>query len=189
MLEIITQSLHNDGLFLFCVYAGCGVLAIQFSLNFFSFTDGHNTEVESDEGKKLKWMSMQSIGGFLMMFGLSAITCKNEFKMSLSASLIMAVTVGLLIIFLTQFIFNSAKRLRSTGHVFNIQDAIGKEGLVYHQILKEKMGRITLNLNNITREIDAISHEDIPSFTRVIVINKENDTTVVVVALQEVTHE
>jgi hypothetical protein len=82
-------------------------------------------------------------------------------------------------------ILKLAKKLSSSGSVYRIEEAIGKEGYVYLCIPKGGKGKISVSLQNFTHEIDAISHhaEDLPSFMRVKIIEKCDDTTVIVAPL------
>ncbi len=75
-----------------------------------------------------------------------------------------------------------AKSLNSSGSVFKIEDAIGKEAVVYQRISIGGVGKISICMNDFTREIDAIEHkqEAVESFTRVYVLKKADPNTVVV---------
>ena len=63
---------------------------------------------------------------------------------------------------------------------------IGKEAMVYQRIPKGGVGKITLSLNDLTYEIDAISHqnEELSSFIQVQVLKKSDEKTVVVVPIK-----
>ena len=92
---------------------------------------------------------------------------------------------GLFAALVIRLIFTLAKKLRSSGTVYRIEDAIGKEGYVYQSIPKGGRGKISVELQHFTHEIDAISDsmEEIPSFNRVKIIEKSDDRTVVVIQL------
>ena len=78
--------------------------------------------------------------------------------------------------------FFIAKKLRSPGTVFRIEDAIGKEAMIYQRIPKGGSGKISVSLHHFTYELDAISfeQEDLPSFTFVQIIEKFDEKTVIV---------
>jgi hypothetical protein len=78
-----------------------------------------------------------------------------------------------------------AKRLQSTGSVYRIEDAIGKDAYVYQSIPKGGVGKISVSLNHFTHEINAVSYDskELPSFTLVKIIEKKDDNTVVVAHL------
>ena len=139
----------------------------------------------SGYSKKFKWLPMQTITGFLMMFGWTAITCQNEFGLEDSITIVIALTSGIFAALIIHFIFKLAEKLRSSGSIYRIEDAIGKEGYVYQWIPKGGKGKVSMSLQNFTHEIDAISNhpEDIPSFMRVKIIEKSDEKTVVVAPL------
>ena len=140
---------------------------------------------DSADARKLKWLSMQTLTGFLMMFGWTAITCQNEFGLQNTLTIGISIAAGLFAALVIRSIFKFAKKLRSSGNIFRIEDAIGKEGYVYQSIPKGGRGKISISLNHFTYEIDAISkhHEDLQSFMRVKIIEKIDDKTVVVTLL------
>ena len=121
-----------------------------------------------------------------MMFGWVGLTCRKEFDFSVWQASLAALAGGILSFFCSGFIFNLAKRLRSAGMVFRIEDAIGKQATVYQRIPKGGAGKISLSLNNLTYELDAISDhsEELSSFTQVQVIKKSDEKTVVVVPIK-----
>lgn len=175
----------DEPLLWFCALAGTGLFFIQFILSFLG-ADPHS-EIEDGgleiEAGKFKWLSKQALTGFLLMFGWVGLTCRKEFACSLTISLFIACAAGIVAMFLIGWIFKMAKKLKSSGTVFKIEEAIGKEAMVYQRIPQGGMGKITLSLHNFTHEIDAISHaqEDLPSFILVRIIQIANDNTVVVV--------
>lgn len=162
-------------MFWFCSIVGTLLFAVQIYLSFHdfdSFADVSN----------FKWLSKQALTGFLMMFGLTGVTCQEEFALSTGMAVLISLAVGLLTLFLTAYLFNSAKKLQSPGSIFNLDDAVGKEASVYQRIPNDGVGKITIALNQQTFEIDAASldRKEIGSFARVQVIKKLDDNTVVV---------
>lgn len=163
--------------FWFCAVAGTGMFVIQLMMTLL----GSDMDDSHAEDGKFKWKTRQALTGFFMMFGWSALTCALQFHFSLLPTFLIALTTGLLAAFITSLIFRLAKKAHSSGTVFNIDDSIGKEALVYHRIPKQGSGKITVSLHDITHEIDAISEGDeIASFTQVQIIKKMDDKTVIV---------
>ena len=86
-IDYYNDLIKSDSIYWFCALSGSGMFLIQFIINIFGFTDQDNfdvvdaTDASSDfsDAKKFKWVSMQAITGFLMMFGWTAITCQSEF--------------------------------------------------------------------------------------------------------------
>ena len=174
MIEYLKEI--DDSLFWFCALTGSGLFLIQFLLTLIGDLDN-----ESHSINDFKWLSKQAITGFLMMFGWVGLTCKKEFECTNLTSSFIGFLCGIVAMVITGFIFKMAGHLKSSGTVFCIDDAIGKEATIYQQILKGEKGKISLSLNGFTHEIDAISlDEEIPSFTPVHIINKVDDQTLIV---------
>ena len=143
------------------------------------------------EDSKFKWMSRQALTGFMMMFGWVGLVCTEQFEFSILMTLLISTAAGFTAAFIATLIFHLAKKAHSPGTVFKIEDAIGKEAIVYHRIPKgsstgSSAGKISISLHDFTHEIDAISlyEEEIPSFSSVQIIKKADDKTVVVIPLK-----
>lgn len=194
-INYFNELIKSGSIFWFCALAGSGMFLIQFIINIFGIADHDNfdtSDVVSDnaghdsaDARKLKWLSMQTITGFLMMFGWTAITCQNEFGLQNTITIGISLAAGIFAALVIRSIFKLAKKLRSSGSIYRIEDAIGKEGYVYQSIPKGGKGKISMSLQHFTHEIDAVSHhhEDLPSFMRVKIIEKSDDKTVVVTPL------
>lgn len=119
-----------------------------------------------------------------MIFGWTALTCSNQFGLSLLPSITIAIAAGVFAAYVICGLLKLARKLHSPGTHFRIENAIGCEAYVYQTIPKGGRGKISISLQNFTHEIDAISHhlEELPSFTQVTIIEKKDDHTVVVIA-------
>ncbi len=186
MLNYILNFFHfinSETFFWFCALIGSGMFLIQFLLSIFGVADQDELDAgdRGDEGK-FKWLSMQAISGFLMMFGWTALTCQKEFGFHYLSTISISFAIGIFAIIITSSIFKIAKKLQSAGNVYNLDEAIGKEAFVYHRIPKGGMGKVSLSLQDLTYEIDAIANdqEELPSFTRVQVIKTKDAKTVIV---------
>ena len=193
----LLEFLQSDSIFWFCALAGSGMFLIQCILNLFS-SFGHEgldadrdlsdlpdeVDVDYADARKFKWLSMQTITGFLMMFGLSALTCQ-EYGLHNAITITIALAVGILTAYIMRFFLKLAKKCVSSGSVYNIEDAIDKEAYVYQRIPKGGRGKISITLKQLTHEIHAISDhtEELPSFMRVKVIEKSDGDTVIVTPL------
>ncbi len=197
-INYLNELVRSGSIFWFCALAGSGMFLIQFIINIFgmgnhdSFDSSnvssdtiHDGSQSSADARMLKWLSMQTITGFLMMFGWTAITCQNEFGFQVPLTIGISFASGIIAALIIRSIFKLAKKLKSSGSVYKIEDAIGKEGYVYQSIPKNGKGKISMSLQNFTHEIDAISHhnEDLPSFVRVKIIEKSDEHTVIVAPL------
>jgi len=183
--------LNKETFFWFFALSGSVTLFIQLILNLFGLSDHHDigdTDIDTGEidTSNFKWLSKQALSGFFMMFGWIGLSCLKEFEFNLILSLAIAFIAGVLAMVASGFIFKMARKLHSSGTVFKIEDAIGQEAMIYQRILKKDKGKILISLNNLTREIDAIAlnEEEIPSFTKVKIINKVDENTVSVVPIK-----
>lgn len=174
---------EKDHLFWFCALSGSGLFLIQLVLYFM----GADAE-DADEGssQNFKWLSKQAITGFLMMFGWVGLACKKELGYSPPTATLMAIAAGAVAMIISGAIFNLSRKLRSTGTVFRLDEAIGKEASVYQRIPKGGAGKISISLQDITHEIDAISlnGEEVGSFTQVQIIKKADEKTLVVTPIK-----
>ena len=59
--------------------------------------------------------------------------------------------------YLTAWMFSKAKKLVSSGSVFDINQALGKTATVYAKIPAQGKGQIQIVVADLTHEIDAIS--------------------------------
>lgn len=177
------QLLEQDTIFWFCAIAGSGMFVIQFALTLFGISnDSETSDSVEMEAAKIKWLSKQALTGFLMMFGWSALACKKEFAFSLPATACLSIVAGLATVAITGFIFKSAKRLHSSGTVFDLDKAIGKEATVYQRIAKDGVGKISVSIDGHAHEVDAIAAdgEAIDSFLSVRIVKKIDSKTLAV---------
>lgn len=185
-LRALLSLFSKDSLYWFCALAGSGLFLIQFLLsilgaNHDNLDHGHHHEGGSD--LQFKWLSKQALTGFLMMFGWTGLTCKSEFGLQGPLSGAIAAMAGLAAFFVTGLIFKLARKLKSTGTIFRIEETIGKDAVVYQRIPKQGSGKISLVLHDHTYEIEAVSkiEEEIASFTQVQIISIEDGNIVGVV--------
>lgn len=197
-INYFNELIRLGSIFWFCALAGSGMFLIQFIINIFGMGD-HDTfdtsDISSDtihdggqdsaDARTFKWLSMQAITGFLMMFGWTAITCQNEFGLEDPITIGISLASGIFTALIIRSIFKLAKKLRSSGSIYRIEDAIGKEAYVYQCIPKGGRGKVSMSLQNFTHEINTISHhyEELPSFMRVKIIEKSDENTVIVAPL------
>ncbi|MBI3259883.1 MAG: hypothetical protein HYZ54_10475 [Ignavibacteriae bacterium] len=180
----LNEFLSKDSIFYFCAFAGSGMFIIQFLFSLFG--GDHHDQASDPSGETdslaFKWLSKQAITGFVMMVGWVRLTCRKEFGLNGIVSAAFALAGGFLSILFIGLIFNGARKLRSSGTVFRIEEAIGKEGMTYHRIPKGGMGKVIVSLHNHTHEIEAISlqEEELPSFTTVHIVKKVDEKTVLV---------
>jgi hypothetical protein len=184
----LQKIFSTDPFFWFFALVGSGMFVIQFLLSLFGFTDDHTHDISDDihghaDAHGFKWITKQTLTGFLMFFGWVGLTCRKEFSFSNFSSAVYGVIGGLAAVFATALIFKLAKKMHNPGAVFKIEDTVGKEAIVYQRIPKDGSGKISLSLYQQTYEIDAVSlkQEEVPSFSHVHILKIENDKTVSVI--------
>jgi hypothetical protein len=182
----ISKILSQDTLFWYATIIGSLSFVIQALLTLFG--GSHDIEDHSIEAdfSQLKLLSKQAITGFLMIFGLSGLACRKEFGLDIVPSIFLSILAGAVAVYLNALIFKGAKSLRSRGSVFKIEETIGKRATIYQKIPKNGVGKITISLNDLTHEIDAMSYEakDLESFSSVEIIKKVDEKTVVVAPIK-----
>lgn len=149
MIYYFNELVQSGSIFWFCALAGTGMFLLQFIVNFFGMGDLDNFDggdlpsdtihhggQESVDIRKFKWLSIQAMTGFLMMFGWTAITCKNEFELQDSTTIGISFVLGLFAAQSIRTIYKLAKKLISPGSVYRIEDAVGKEGMSISASLK-----------------------------------------------------
>lgn len=134
--------------------------------------DSHDHHIDHDSDSAFKSISITSLFGFLMMFGWVGLAAYVQHSQPLGFSLILATLSGVLLSIISTLLITGSAKFINPGTVFNVHDAIGKRGTVYQTIPAHGQGRITVTIDDISREIDAISHDHIPlpSFTSILVI-------------------
>lgn len=180
--------MEQDSLFWFCALLGTGLFIVQFLLTLLggAFADDLDDAGLHLDAGKIKWLSKQTLTGFLLLFGWVGLTCKKEGHFSETLSCSLALAAGFFSMLVTGWLFKMAKKLHSPGAVFRLDAAIGKEATVYQRIPSTGTGKISVSLEGMSYEIDAISAscEQIESFTKVQIIKKADETTAVVVPWQ-----
>jgi hypothetical protein len=174
--------IYTESVFWFCALGGTGMLVIQLVMALMG-TD-HDDAIGFEDAK-FQWMTKQGVTGFLMMFGWVGLTCHLQLMLGTLSTLLISVGAGALSAFISALIFHVAKKAHSSGSVFKMGDAIGKEAMVYQRIPLNGSGKISIVMNELTYEVDAISAgQEIPSFTSVQIIKQADDNTLVVIPLK-----
>lgn len=133
---------------------------------------GHSGENSSDAlDVKFRLFTIRSILAFFTVFSWAGIATSRS-GMSHISSIIIAVALGFILMFIVSFIYYSASRLVEDG-TMDIKNAIGKIGEVYLTIPKKEkgIGKIQVEIQGVLREMEAITYgEEIENGEKVIVI-------------------
>lgn len=173
----------QDRIFWFFALLGSGLFLLQLCVSLLGIIeDDAGGEPGMGDAIRVKWLSKQAIVGFLMLFGWTALACRHEFAFSLPATLLWACIAGAVAMIVSGFLFCSVRRLHSSGTVFNLDAALGKEAMVYQRIPQGGIGKISISIDGHAHEIDAISYNGRPidSFLQVIVMKKIDNQTLAV---------
>lgn len=172
-------------LFSICAWGGTLIYALRVVIGFAGSAD-LDASIDSTEhhfsDDAFNFLSLNTLVGFLMMFGWGGLVAYKQFDLSQALSIFIALLSGVFFVIVTQWIFKSAKKLTSSGTVFDVQKVVGKQGKVYQEIQPGKRGVVQVILDDFIRELDAISidQSEIPSFKPVEIIKAIDSKTVIV---------
>ncbi|MBU1099098.1 MAG: hypothetical protein KKA84_01750 [Bacteroidetes bacterium] len=138
-----------------------------------SETGDSNVHHVDDSDISFKLVSLNSITGFIMMFGWAGLASYIQFQLNGTISFLIAIIIGTLCMFLTAYLFKLALKLHSPGAHFDIHKSVGTVGEVYLKIPAKQIGKVKLTVNDETRIVGAISEDkvDIDSFKTVKIIS------------------
>ncbi len=124
--------------------------------------DGHHAD--SDIG--FKFLSIQGITSFLMMFGLVGLALYRQSRMGTIISMAGGFAAGTASVWMIAKMFSLVLRLQSSGTI-PIESAVGSQGKVYMTIPENGVGRVLINVRSSLREYDATSQNSQPIDTGV----------------------
>ena len=115
----------------------------------------HGGDAAMDTDFSFKFVSIQGISAFFLMFGLVglAITKGNG---GIFWSILGGTAAGLVTVYIISLIFLVMTRLQSSG-TMRIENAVGQTGTVYLTIPANGTGRVNVSVQGSRRELDAIS--------------------------------
>jgi hypothetical protein len=147
---------------------------------------GHSPELEASDGA-FKLLSLNSITGFVAMFGWAGLAAYSQHKLPFTFSLLIAGFSGFGVLVITAALFYFAMKLKSPGAQFNIAQAAGATAEVYLQIPPSGTGKISFVSNGTKHQCDAVSgnHQLINSFEKVRVTKIIDSHTVAVLPFTE----
>lgn len=171
-------------IYLICAVAGGTLLVLRVVLMVVGFGDadasgGDLTDLGSHDaglaghdthGGSFNFLSLQSIAGFLTLFGLVGMGLLKV-NASETLSLLGALAAGALTAWATGMIFLSMRRLQSEG-TLQVNNAVGQTGTVYLTIPEKGTGEINVTVQGAQRTLDAVSEhgQRIPTGTIVKVV-------------------
>ncbi len=159
-------------LFLVCAGAGGTLIVCQFLLSLLGVggdhhgfggdhgghDSGHGGNHETHaENWFLGLLTFKTVSTAVTFFGLGGLTAQY-YDLPPASVLIAAVLAGLSAFYLVAMMMKGMAKLRADGTV-NIDAAVGRHGTVYLRIpgFKAGPGKVTLNLQNRTVELEAVT--------------------------------
>lgn len=127
---------------------------------------GHDGDL-SGHGGAFNFLSIQSIAGFLTIFGLVGMGLLR-INVSDVLSLVGALAAGALTAWATGMIFLSMRRLQSEG-TMQVSNAVGQVGTVYLTIPEKGTGVVNVTVQGAQRTLDAVSENGLRIATGTIV--------------------
>lgn len=131
--------------------------------------------IEMDSDPSFSFLSLQSILAFLMGFGWMGYACLHEFKFSQITTLLCAIVIGLIFMFIMAFLMFSVKKLEKNVKK-DLATSIGKTGKAYTNFDNNGYGKIEIEVSGQLSIIDAYNMTDTPikSFETVEVIGQKD---------------
>ncbi|HWR72270.1 MAG TPA: hypothetical protein VN604_03790 [Nitrospirota bacterium] len=174
--------------FLFCAAVGGFFVLIRLIMQFMGAntdtdptvdapvdTDVHHTD--SDVG--FKFLSLQGLTAFFMMFGLTGFALFRQSNMGHLISILGAMAAGFASVWVIGKLFAMVGKLQSSGTI-PLKSAIGCEGTVYLNIPANGAGKVLITVSNRLREFDAMGKDgaELKTGTAVRIVSVSGDRLV-----------
>lgn len=169
--------------FLICAGLGITLILCQFLMGLFGLGGDHGDLTDShfdgshggghDTGSEnwfLGMLTFKTISTAITFFGLGGLSA-SYYNLPTPSIMIAAIACGLLAFYSVAMVMKGMTKLKADGTV-NIEAAIGQHGTVYLRIpgFNEGPGKITLNLQNRTVEMEAVTYgPELPTGTAITV--------------------
>ncbi|MCD4672161.1 MAG: hypothetical protein K8R77_05795 [Anaerolineaceae bacterium] len=109
----------------------------------------------TDTDVSFKFISLQGLTAFFMMFGLAGLALSKSAQPDL-VSLMGGIIAGAFTVWVISRIFIGAQKLQSEG-TLNMQNAIGLSGTVYLTIPAGDIGKVNIILQGALKEFNAVA--------------------------------
>lgn len=117
---------------------------------------------DMDGGAGFQFFTFKNGVAFFAIFGWVGISCLHN-GFSLITSIIIAGICGLFMMFIAAGIFFYINRLQSSGNL-DYNNAINATGEVYLEVgsNRSKMGKVQINIQGSSRDLNALTDSDLP---------------------------
>lgn len=139
-----------------------------------------DADADSSSDTSFKFLSMQSLTAFFMIFGLIGLALLKA-NLHVLLTLLGGSLAGFSTAWLLGWLFAKLRQLQSDGTI-RIKNAIGEKGSVYLTIPPKGSGQVQITIQGSLKVYDAISEDGkkIPTGEQIKVIGVENNQTLVV---------
>lgn len=187
MVKVFSDFNGLEIFFLICAVIGGFFVVVKLVLQFIGSDAGTDINVDgdididhADSDIGFRFLSLQGLSAFFMMFGLVGLALYRQSQMGIVLSSIGAVAAGMASVWVIAKLFQGASRLQSNG-TLKTEDAVGCTGTVYLTIPQGGTGQVNLNFRNHRREFNATEKNggEVPTGTPVRVVKVNANILVV----------
>ncbi|MDD2270676.1 MAG: NfeD family protein [Desulfuromonadaceae bacterium] len=187
MVKVFSDFNGLEIFFLICAVIGGFFVVVKLVLQFIGSDAGTDINVDgdididhADSDIGFRFLSLQGLSAFFMMFGLVGLALYRQSQTGIIISSIGAVAAGMASVWVIAKLFQGAARLQSTG-TLKTEDAVGYTGTVYLTIPQGGTGQVNLNFRNHHREFNATEKNgaEVPTGTPVRVVKVNANILVV----------
>lgn len=187
MVKVFSDFNGLEIFFLICAVIGGFFVVVKLVLQFIGSDAGTDINVDgdididhTDSDIGFRFLSLQGLSAFFMMFGLVGLALYRQSQLGIILSSIGAVAAGMASVWVIAKLFQGASRLQSNG-TLKTEDAVGCTGTVYLTIPQGGTGQVNLNFRNHRREFNAteINGGEVPTGTPVRVVKVNANILVV----------
>lgn len=175
--------------FLFCAAVGGFFVLIRLVMQFMGGDTDTDPTVEApvdtdvhhaDSDMGFKFLSLQGLTAFFMMFGLTGFALFRQSNMGHLISILGAMAAGFASVWVIGKLFAMVGKLQSSGTI-PLKSAVGCEGTVYQNIPAGGAGKVLITVSNRLREFDAMGKDGagLKTGTAVRIVSVSGDRLVV----------
>ena len=142
----------------------------------------HSGDIDHhDSDASFKFVSIQGLTAFMMMFGWVGLSLIRDLQLPGWAAIAGGVLSGVLTVWILSYFFRFAIKLQSDG-TMRISSAILSKGNVYLRIPKDGTGQVQVEVDGRLKVFDAKSstNEEIKTGEKITVVMVQNDGVLVV---------
>jgi membrane protein implicated in regulation of membrane protease activity len=159
MQEFWSQLTTLEWFYVVCAAAGGLLFLVRTVMMLSGFGHDADGDLFSDSGHgdtdaSFKFLSIQGVTAFFMMFGLVALAVSRQTGGNAAASLPGGLAAGAATVWVLGKIFSGMKRLQSDGSI-KMDNAVGLTGTVYLTIPENGTGKVQLALQGQLGVFDA----------------------------------